>query len=123
MLDAATMPVLQFVGVPGPVGAYGDKAGANPALMYRRSDESYAKMAYRRNGDITTYEWSLPVYDRFPGSRKPLEPGMRLGLDVAVVDKYADRKPPVFMTWGSPPSGFKGLDAGSLGELILGEAP
>ena len=38
-LDAATMPVLQFVAVPGSTGAYGDREGANPALVYRKKPE------------------------------------------------------------------------------------
>ena len=42
--DAATMPVLQYVGVPGEVSAYGDPWNANPSLVYARTRQSATKI-------------------------------------------------------------------------------
>jgi RNA polymerase sigma factor (sigma-70 family) len=123
-LDARTMPVLQYAGVPGRGAAYGDRWGANPSLVYARRKESRTKMQFQRTGDVITYEWAVAVFDSFPGKPSELLPGKKVGLDIAVLDK--DRKkpqsaarPPSFRTWGAPPVEFKGCDSGSLGELTL----
>ena len=117
------MPVLQYVGVPGKVSAYSDPWNANPSLVYARTKQNGNLMKYQRNGDVTTYEWSVKPYDRFPDRPTHLYPGKRLGLEVAVVDKDKNTTkaslPPTFLTWGLPPVIFKGSDASSLGELIL----
>jgi hypothetical protein len=122
-LDAATMPVIQYAGVPGRVAAYGDAWGANPSLVYARTREKTTKMKWRRERDVITYEWSFKAFDRFPDRATRLYPGKRLGLEVAVVDKdqatTTNKRPPTFLTWGAPPATFKGFDADSLGELIL----
>ena len=127
-LDARTMPVLQYAGVPGNVSAYGDPWGANPSLVYARQRESRTKMKYVRSGDVDTYEWAVAVFDSFPKEPTELLPGKKLGLEIAVVDK--DRKKPLskssrpsFRTWGAPPVEFKGINSGSLGELALEESP
>jgi RNA polymerase sigma factor (sigma-70 family) len=122
-LDAANMPVLQYVGLAGNVTAYGNRFGANPALLYGKSREPRTRMKYRREGNVTTYEWAVQVYDRFPDRPTRLEPGKRIGLEVAVVDKDSGRTKPAFLTWGLPPEVFKGFDAGSLGELFLADGP
>lgn len=126
-LDARTMPVLQYVGVPGKVAAYGDRWGANPSLLYARQKESRTRMQYRRSGNVIRYEWAVTVFDSFPENPTELVPGKKLGLDIAVLDK--DRKKssstsrhPSFRTWGAPPAAFKGCNAGSLGELILAQS-
>ncbi len=84
-------------------------------------------MKYRRDGDVTTYEWSVKAFDHFPDRPTRLFLGKRLGLDVAVVDKDSNKtknkKAPTFLTWGLPPTEFKGFNAGSLGELILSDKP
>jgi RNA polymerase sigma factor (sigma-70 family) len=128
VLDAATMPVLQYAGVPGKVRAYGDRWGANPSLVYAKTKETATRMKYQRVGDVTTYEWAIKPFDRFPERPTRLYPGKRLGLDVAVLDKDPKKpllgsRPPTFMTWGRTPVIFKGCDAGSLGELILADGP
>jgi RNA polymerase sigma factor (sigma-70 family) len=122
-LDASTMPVLQYVGLAGKVPAYGDPFGANPSLVYAKTRERRTEMKYRREGQVTTYEWAIPVYERFPDRPTRLEPGKRIGLEIAVVDKDSGRTKPAFLTWGSPPAIFKGFDAGSLGELLLSDRP
>jgi RNA polymerase sigma factor (sigma-70 family) len=126
-LDAATMPVLQYVGVPGPTSAYGDRWDANPSLVYARTKHTTTRMKYLHKGDFTTYEWSVTPFDRFPDRPARLYPGKRVGLDVAVVDKDSDpttgSQPPTFLTWAAAPEIFKGVDPNSLGELILVAAP
>jgi hypothetical protein len=121
--DAATMPVLQYVGVPGKIAAYSDPWDANPSLVYARTKQEDTLMKYVRNGDVTTYEWSVKPFDRFPDRPTHLFAGKRLGLEVAVVDKDKNTAkgsvPPTFLTWGLSPTIFKGSDASSLGELIL----
>jgi RNA polymerase sigma factor (sigma-70 family) len=124
-LDAATMPVLQYVGIAGRVPAYGDPRGANPSLVYARVGEAHTRMRYRRDEEAksTTYEWAIQAYDRFPDRMTRLEPGQRIGFDIAVLDKDSGPTLPAFLTWGSPPEIFKGIDAGSLGELLLADGP
>jgi hypothetical protein len=124
-LDAARMPVLQYAGIAGEVPAYGDPRGANPSLVYARTAEPHTRMRYRRDEEakVTTYEWAIRAYDRFPDAATPLVAGRRIGLEVAVVDKDPGRTKPAFVTWGPPPAAFKGLDAGSLGELDLADEP
>ena len=123
ILDVTTAPVLQYVGVPGEVPAYGDHWGANPSLLYSKTRERRTKMKYQRNGDVTTYEWAIQAYDRYPGRLTQLVPGKRIGFDVAVVDKDSAKAPPAWMYWGPTWAGFKGWDASNLGELILADAP
>jgi hypothetical protein len=80
-------------------------------------------MAYTRSGAVTTYEWAIQAFDEYPDQPTRLAPGKRIGLDVAVVDKDSREAHPTYTTWGDPPTPFKGLDASSLGELIMGDDP
>ena len=105
-LNAAAMPVLQYAGVPGRVSAYADRWQANPSLVYGRTRQTATKMKFQRDGDVTTYEWSVKAFDHFPDTPTKLYPGKRLGLDVAVVDKdqntTKNKRLPAFLTWGAP---------------------
>ena len=122
ILDASEMPVIQYVGVPGPIPAYADQTGANPTLMYGRIRQTRTVMKYRRESGVTTYEWAVQAFDHYPDRPTRLDPDKRLGFDVAIVAK--DRTgPPAYLTWGPAPTFYKGCDAGSLGELILAERP
>jgi RNA polymerase sigma factor (sigma-70 family) len=122
-LDASKLPVLQYVAIPARAPAYKDPRGSNPSLLYGKLSDTTTTMAYRRDGDLTTYEWAIQVFDQYPGRPTELEPGKRIGLDVVVVDKDRDREKPTWLHWGPPPTRFKGTDAGLLGELILGDGP
>jgi hypothetical protein len=122
-LDAATMPVLQYAAVPGVVSAYGDPWGDNPSLVYAQTKQTTTKMKSRHVDHVTTYEWAIKAYDRYPDLPTRFHSGKRLGFDVAVVDKDHPKLPSFFLTWGAPPVVFKGFDAGSLGELILVDQP
>jgi RNA polymerase sigma factor (sigma-70 family) len=116
--DARTMPALQYVAVPGPVSAYADRSGSNPSLLYGRIERTKTKMAYRRDGNLTTYEWAIQAFDRYPDRSTRLQPGKAILFDVAVVEKGREG-PPAYLTWGPPPKSFKGGDAAQLGELVL----
>ncbi len=123
-LDAATMPVLQYAAVPGQVAAYGDPWDDNPSLALRRDQANRHEDEISGMSDhVTTYEWAIKVYDRYPDLPTRFHSGKRLGFDVAIVDKDDPKLPPYFLTWGAPPVVFKGFDAGSLGELILVDQP
>ena len=80
-------------------------------------------MKCHQDSGIITYEWLVQPFDRFPERPTALYRGKRLGLDVAVVAKNSNKNEssrlPTFLTWGSPPLNFKGIDDASLGELIL----
>jgi hypothetical protein len=121
-LDASTMPVLQYVAVPGRGAAFGDPRSDNPSLVYGNIRQTTTRMGYRRERDITTYEWAIQVFDRYPEQPTRLRAGKRIGFDVAVVDKDRGKTPPAWFSWGPPPMAFKVADAGDLGELILGTA-
>ena len=90
-LNAATMPVLQYVAIPGKVAAYGDPWRANPSLVYARTKQSATTMKYRVSDNSITYEWSVKPFDRFPDRPARLFAGKRLGFEVAVVDKIRTR--------------------------------
>ena len=118
-LSAAHLPVVQYVAIPGVGPAYGNPAGGNPALMYGKISKSTTTMRYRREGEVTTYEWAIQAFDHYPDRPTRLKRGKSVGLEVAVVDRDSDRSRPYFYTWGAPPVGFKGFDASQLGELTL----
>ena len=122
-LSGTTMPVLQYVGIPASVPAYGDRKGANPALMYDDIAKTATTMAHRHSSGVTTYEWAVQAFDRYPDRPTALLPGKSLGFEVAIVDHDRDRKRPAFTTWGDPPRGFKGFDASQLGKLYLASGP
>jgi RNA polymerase sigma factor (sigma-70 family) len=129
-VDAAKTPAIQYVGIPGLGPAFGDKRGANPALMYGDITKTLTRMAYRREGDVTTYEWAIQAFDRYPDEPTRLTAGKRIGFDVVVVDRDTraglfDSAParaknrPAWIFWGPSPIEFKGFNAGLLGDLIL----
>ncbi|MFO0954495.1 MAG: hypothetical protein U0835_25710 [Isosphaeraceae bacterium] len=91
--------------------------------MYGNIRETATKMKYRREGGVTTYEWAIQAFDRYPTQPTRLTPGKRIGFDVAVVDKDHPDDPPAWFCWGPSPTVFKGIDSGQLGELILGPGP
>lgn len=117
------MPVLQYVGLPSNRPAYGDHDRANPALMYGDTARTATRMAYRRTGDHTTYEWAVQPFDHYPDRPPRLYSGGRLGLDIAIVDRDRDCAWPSLTTWGNPQRVFKGFDASELGELVLDGRP
>ena len=118
--DASQMAALQFAAVPGDGPAYGSPDG-NPSMFGEGVEETHARMAYSRNGDLTVYEFAIQPYDRYPDRPTVLLPGKRIGFDVAVVDKDSDTDKPSWVCWG-PLTGSKFFNADTLGDLIIGLA-
>jgi len=127
---AETMPVIQYAGIPDTGGAYGDKKKLNPTLVYGDITKTRTVMAWSRKDGIITYEWAIQVWDHYPASPTKLAPGKRIGFDVAVLDQnlalsspdgrqVVPSENPTYTCW-APWRTFKGADASSLGDLILG---
>jgi RNA polymerase sigma factor (sigma-70 family) len=127
-------PVQQYIGIPGAGRIYGTPELTNPVLLGGDLQKTNTRMKFQRKGDVTTYEWAVQVFDRYPDQPTKLAPGKRIGFDVAVVDrdppatKLTSKKNAVpnltgWIYWGPTWDGIKVLDAGSLGELVLGEGP
>jgi RNA polymerase sigma factor (sigma-70 family) len=125
------VPVQQYVALPGLGRIYGTSYRTNPILLAGDLNETGTKMAFRREGDVTTYEWAIQVFDRYPDRPTELRPGKSIGFDLAVVDKDVAPGtvfPPgvrrqsdyEWIYWGPLWTGMKVLDAGNLGTLILG---
>src|SRR3954466_7879382 len=90
------LPVLQYVGLPdctGPV--YGVVRAAakerlveqNPVLAFGDITKTKTRMAYRRKGDVTSYEWALQAFDQYPDRHTRLMPGVQVGFDLVVCDR------------------------------------
>ena len=112
-------PALQYLAIPGD-GSYGLDHDGKPSLRGRDIKGTKTQMAYSRQGDITTYEWAIQVFDHFPESPTLLTPGQTVGLDVVVVDKDGDDDNAAWICWG-PPGQSKFRNTETLGELVLVE--
>jgi hypothetical protein len=141
-MDAGEAPVLQYIGIPGKPPVYGVKKSAgqersgedNPILMFGDIKKTKTRMAFRRQGDVTTYEWAIQVFDHYPDKPTKLLPGVQIGFDVVVVDKDKPAQTPLgqnepeedrqaWVCWGPPWKLIKFFDPGNLGEIVLGRAP
>jgi hypothetical protein len=129
--DLANIPAQQYVAIPGPGKVYGTKYDTNPVLLGGDLKKTKTRMAYRREGDVTTYEWTIQPFDRYPNEPTELIPGKRIGFDLAIADKDVPAKSPQGMNeaeedrlawiyWGPQWAGLKVFNAGTLGELVLG---
>jgi hypothetical protein len=137
-IELSEVPVQQYVAIPGPGKVYGTRYETNPVLMAGDLSMTRTRMAYRRKRDVTTYEWAIQVFDRYPDRPTRLEPGKRIGFDVAVADKDVPVPPhsrvlprtlrgldepaedrAAWIYWGPEWTNMKVLDAGLLGEVVL----
>ena len=83
------------------------------------------RKAYKRQGDVTVYEWAIEVIDRGTfnlGSGEPLRlaAGETLAFDVVVVDKDRDDYQAAWIPWGSPIS-QKFNSSNRVGRVLLAE--
>ncbi len=139
--DPGDMPVQLYAAIPGKGRVYGIKKSAgvergeeNPTLAFGDIKKTRTKMAFRREGDVTIYEWSLQPFDHFPDEPTRLEPGVRIGFDLRVCDRDAALKNPggpqepesnrtAIVSWAPPFQLSKQTFPGALGELVLDRAP
>lgn len=129
-LDLSELPVQQYVAIPGSGQVYGVPESTSPLLLAGDVKRTGTKFAYRRVGNVTTYEWAIQPFDRYPYQPTKLALGKRIGFDVAVVDKDAPSlrgmkgdNSPAWLYWGPQWSGMKVLDASNLGDLMLTSPP
>lgn len=112
----ATQP-LQYTMVPGR-HTYPGAAG-NPSLQGGAIGGTRTRGAWKRRGDVTTYEWRVQVFDRYPGQPTRLEPGKVIGFDAVVVDVDDDDSNAAWIPWG-PAVGGKASSDDRVGRLVLG---
>jgi hypothetical protein len=102
--------------------------------MFGDIKQTKTRMAFRRQGDITTYEWAVQAFDHYPDKPTQLLPGVQIGFDVVVIDKDKPAQTPLaqndpeedwqaWVCWGPPWRKVKFFDAANLGEIVLGRAP
>ncbi len=140
-LEAGDTPALQYIGIPGKGRVYGvtksvgqERGEENPLLTMGDIKKTKTKMAFRRVGDVTTYEWAVQPFDHYPDQPTRLGPGVQIGFDIVICDKDKpaqsaravndpenDRS--AYVSWGPSWRRLKHLDAANLGELILGRVP
>lgn len=114
---AGGLPAQQYVSLPGP-GNYGPGHRTDGlSLLGGDLRRTTTQVAWRRAGDVTTYEWALQAFDAYPDRPLRLAASVTIGFDVVVVDFDGDGDP-AWVCWG-PPIGFKFVDTGKLGRLQL----
>jgi hypothetical protein len=141
--SASDAPLLQYIGLPGKGPVYGTRKTVegennpddNTVLSWGDIKKTKTKMAFKRTGDVTTYEWAIQAFDRYPDKPTKLLPGLHLGFDVVISDKDVPAKSPraandpepdraAWISWSDSKSkAFRPLDASCLGEIILGRVP
>ncbi|NKB72156.1 MAG: redoxin domain-containing protein [Candidatus Latescibacteria bacterium] len=97
--------------------------GFNTYMFRFDITQTRSQMAFSRQGDITTYEWALEVFDHFPDQKAHLEPGRRMGFDVMMLDLDAVGDDVTWVSWGQftfAPD--KIAEADGLADLVLGDS-
>ncbi len=123
-LSAWDLPAQQYVMCPEG-GAYDRGSWLHdppytPALFRGNIRQTGSMCASLRQGDVTTYEWAVRVYTRYPVQPLRLTPGRVLGFDAAVRDCDNPSELSTWNTWG-PNSPAKVFDTSLLGDLVLAE--
>lgn len=140
-LDASETAALEYIGIPGKGRVFGievssgvERGEDNPILQFGDIKKTKTRMAFRRDGDVTTYEWAVQAFDHYPDKPTKLLAGVQIGLDVVVLDKDKRAQTPrafndpeedrqAWVSWGPAWRKNKCFDAANLGEIILGRAP
>lgn len=118
------LPAQQYVMCPGG-GAYDRSAWLRdapytPALFRGNIRMTGSTCVSKRHGKVTTYEWAVRVYTRFPEQPLRLMPGGVIGFDVVVRDCDHIPGDSSWSAWG-PPRLDKAYDTSLLGNLVLVE--
>ena len=75
------------IAIPGTGMIYGVRQASNLILIAGILKNTRSRMVYTQKGDVTTYEWAIQVFDRYPDRPTRLEPGKWIGFDVSLVDR------------------------------------
>jgi hypothetical protein len=117
--DAPGNGPTQYVMVPGRHN-YAGFTG-NPGVKGGRIGNTETRGAWRRRGDVTTYEWQVQVFDR-PRQRTRFEDGMVIGFDVVVADgdghDDTGRDTAAWVPWG-PAVSAKRIGNERIGRLVI----
>jgi len=141
-LDASAVHTQQYLALPDPKGPVhgitktsGQERSPNDSLVLAFGDvkKTRTKMAYRREGDVTTYEWAIQAFDKYPDKPTLLAPGVTIGFDLVISDKdeaaKSDRaqndpeeERAAWISWGpSVEAGqLKVFNPTKTGEIVLG---
>jgi peroxiredoxin len=118
--SAADLPALEYFMCP-PGGTYGIDAFSewtNPALHMGDISNTRTEVVYRRQGDLSVYEWAIEAFDQYPDTPTALLPGKTIGFDVVVADKDTEMDRPAWVSW-APFGTWKVGNADLLGDLVL----
>jgi hypothetical protein len=86
-LELADLPVQQYIAIPGKGMIYGVRQASNPILIAGTLRNTRSRMVYTQKEDVTTFEWAIQVFDRYPDRPTRLEPRKWIGFDVSLVDR------------------------------------
>ena len=106
-----------------PGGGYFE--AGNPGVYSDNLDDELAatsigvEAVFGREGDISVYEWSLPVLGASPDEAIPIAPGMDLPFDVVAVDNDGPGDTSAWITWNPNRAKHQLIN---VGRLVLAEA-
>ena len=103
----------RYAMVPGP-GRFVARVHDNPAFIMGDPRLSHVRAAHSILGQLTVYEWAIPVSDSDSNAGVRIAAGKTIGFDVAVADADGQERGN-WIAW--TPSGSKGAD--DLGELTF----
>lgn len=89
----------------------------NPTLDEGDIDSAGTVGAWTSSGDTIRYEWSVQIFDTFPGPPLPLSAGQRIGFDLVAADKDEAERGATWVSWS--PAGGKLSNANRLGDVTL----
>ncbi len=94
----------------------------NPGMRNGVMGRTRTRAVWRRQGDLTTYEWQIDLFDH-EGQRSELSAGDVIGLDVVVVDHDGPGSGnAAWIPWG-PALGNKWQGNDRIGRVLLGGGP
>ena len=120
--NAWDLPTMQYVMCPEG-GAYDRSAWLKdppytPILFRGNIGKTGSRCASRHRDGVTTYEWAVRVYSRYPEQPLRLMTGGVIGFDVAVRDCDHVLGASSWTSWG-PSAKTKVFDTSLLGDLVL----
>ncbi len=107
----------QYYIVPQP-GTFNRGIQDNPAISGGDILKAGLQGTCLRSANITTYEWSIPLFEHYPDRRLRIEPNKKIGFDVNVIDADGEENGN-WVAW--TPEGGKNKNSDLLGDLVFVE--